>query len=256
MVSLIAQITDPHVGAGPGGTASAKALSAAVEAIGALDPAPVAVLLTGDIAADGRPEEYARVRELLAPLAMPVHPVMGNHDDREALRAAFSDHPGVAATGEFVQYTARCGPVTLIVGDTHVPGSDGGRLGSQRLGWIAAELERAVGAPTVLALHHPPILTGIHDFDTEIPLSLEDREALAALTRQPDLIVSGHIHLPIRGTLGPTPVFVCPSVHLQAAFDVRRDAGIRLVEDPPGYGVHVHGDDLGLVSYVRPLPAA
>ena len=128
MLSLIAQITDPHVGVGPGGTASAEALSAAVEAIGALDPAPVAVLLTGDIAADGRPEEYARVRELLAPLAMPVHPVMGNHDDREALRAAFSDHRGVAATGEFVQYTARCGPVTVIVGDTHVPGSDGGGL--------------------------------------------------------------------------------------------------------------------------------
>ena len=105
-----------------------------------------------------------------------------------------------------------------------------------------------------MALHHPPIPTGIHDFDTGIPLALEDREALAALARQPDLIVSGHIHLPICGTLGPTPVFVCPSVHLQAAFDLRPDAGIRLVEDPPGYGVHVRGDDLGLVSYVRPLP--
>jgi 3',5'-cyclic-AMP phosphodiesterase len=256
LLSLIAQITDPHVGAGPGGTASADALAAAVEAICELEPEPVAVLLTGDIAADGRPEEYARVRELLAPLAMPVHPVMGNHDDREALRAAFSDHPGVAATREFVQYTAQCGPVTVIVGDTHVPGSDGGRLGPERLGWIAAELERAAGAPTVLALHHPPILTGIHEFDTDIPLSVEDREALAALSRQPDLIVSGHIHLPIRGALGPTPVFVCPSVHLQAAFDPRPDAKIRLVEDPPGYGVHVHGADPALISYVRPLPAA
>jgi 3',5'-cyclic-AMP phosphodiesterase len=254
--SLIAQITDSHVGVGPGGSASAEALASAVEAIGGLEPAPVAVLLTGDIAAEGRPEEYARVRELLAPLAMPVHPVMGNHDDREALRAAFSDHPGVGAAGEFIQYTAQCGPVTVIVGDTHVPGTDGGRLGPDRLDWIAAELERAAGEPTVLALHHPPILTGIHEFDTEIPLAAEDRDALAALPVQPDLIIGGHIHLPIRGALGRTPVFVCPSVHLQAAFDLRPGVSVRLIEDTPGYGIHVHGADPALISYMRPLPAA
>ncbi len=256
MLSLIAQISDSHVGAGEGGSRSAAALAAAVEAIGALEPAPVAVLFTGDIAADGRPEEYARVRELLAPLTMPVHPLMGNHDDREALRAAFSDHPGVAAAGEFIQYTAQCGPVTVIVGDTKVPGSDGGRLGAERLGWIEAELERAAGSPTVLALHHSPILTGMYQFDNDIPLAAEDRAGLAALPVRPDLIACGHIHMPIRGTLGPTPVFVCPSVHLQAEFNLSAEADVRLIEDPPGYALHLHGADPALVSYVRPLPAA
>ena len=157
------------------------------------------------------------MRELLAPLAMPVHPLMGNHDDREALRAAFSDHPGVAAAGEFVQYTAQCGPVTVIVCDTHVPelGTAGGS-GPERLGWIEAELERAAGSPTVLALHHPPILTGIHEFDTEIPLALEDREALARSPDQPDLIVCR-----------PHP----PADPRHA----RSDAGLRLPERaPPG----------------------
>jgi 3',5'-cyclic-AMP phosphodiesterase len=254
MPTLIAQVTDSHVGVGPGDRASAAALAAAVEAIAALEPAPVAVLLTGDIAAEGRPEEYERVRELLAPLEMPVHPLMGNHDDREALRAAFADHPGVAAADGYIQYRADCGPVTVVACDTHEPHWYGGRLGAERLSWIDAELQRA-DSPTVLALHHPPILTGIHEFDVEIPLAPEDREALAALPRQPDLIVAGHIHLPLRGSLGGTPVFVSPSVHLQAEFDLTPGAEVRLTADPPGYAVHVHGADPELISYVRPLPA-
>ena len=253
MPTLIAQITDSHVGVGPGDSASAAALAAAAEAVAALDPAPVAVLLTGDIAADGRPEEYERVRELLAPLEMPVHPLMGNHDDREALRAAFADHPGVAAADGYIQYRAECGPVTVVVCDTHEPGTYAGRLGPERLAWIASELERA-SSPTVLAMHHPPILTGIHEFDVEIPLAAEDRAALAALERQPDLIVAGHIHLPLRGSHGGTPVFVSPSVHLQAEFDLTPGTEVRLVADPPGYAVHVHGADPELLSYVRPLP--
>jgi len=253
MPSLIAQITDSHVGVGPEDGPSVDALASAVAAINDLDPQPVAVLLTGDIAANGRLEEYERVRELLSPLPMPVHPLMGNHDDREALRAGFSDHPGVAAAGEFIQYSARCGPVTVVACDTHDPDWYGGRLGPDRLAWIEAELERAAGSPTILAMHHAPILTGIHEFDAEIPLDADDRAAIAALPQHPDLIVTGHIHLPLRGAVGTTPVFVCPSVDLQAAFDLTPGAEVRLVPDPPGFGVHIHGADPQLISYVRPL---
>jgi 3',5'-cyclic-AMP phosphodiesterase len=255
MMTLIAQITDSHVGIGSESGPSVAALAGAVEAIAALEPEPVAVLFTGDIAADGRPEEYEKVRELLAPLTMPVHPLMGNHDDRETLRAAFSDHPGIAAAGEFLQYTVRCGPVTVVVCDTHDPDWYGGRLGPDRLAWIESELEQAEDGPVMLAMHHAPILTGIHEFDAEIPLETEDRDALRALPHQPDLIVTGHLHLPLRGTLGATPVFVCPSVDLQAAFDLTPGADVRLVPDPPGYGVHLHGVDPELISYVRPLPS-
>ena len=249
-MELIAQITDSHVGADH--EEPAAALATAVEAILKLDPEPVAVLFTGDLAAHGTAEEYALVRELLAPLPMPVHPLMGNHDDREGLRAAFADHRGVASAGEFIQYTVRCGGVTVVAGDTHDPDTYGGRLGHERLAWIEAELAAADG-PTILALHHPPILTGIHEFDVEIPLAAEDRAALTAMSAQPDLIVSGHIHLPVAGSLGAVPVFVCPSVHLQAEFDLTPGAQVRLVPDPPGYAIHLHDADPGLISHVRPL---
>ena len=249
-MELIAQITDSHVGAD--GEEPAAALASAVEAILKLDPPPVAVLFTGDLAAHGTAEEYELARELLTPLSMPVHPLLGNHDSREGLWAAFADHPGVASAGEFIQYTVHCGAVTVVVGDTHDPDTYGGRLGPERLAWIEGELAAADG-PTILALHHPPILTGIHEFDVEIPLAAEDRAGLANMAAQPDLIVSGHIHLPVTGSLGAVPVFVCPSVHLQADFDLTPGAHVRLVPDPPGYAIHLHGAEHGLISHVRPL---
>ena len=98
-ITAIAQISDPHVGLHADYADSVVALERAVAAVAAMDPAPVAVLLTGDLTYDGNPAEYERVRELLEPLAMPVHPIPGNHDRRENLRAAFSDHPGIAGRG-------------------------------------------------------------------------------------------------------------------------------------------------------------
>lgn len=247
---LIAQITDSHVGTD--NPESAEALTAAVNAILELKPEPVAVLFTGDIAARGTAAEYELARELLTPLPMPVHPVMGNHDNREALRAAFSDHPGVAGAGDFLQYTAHCGGVTVVVGDTHEPDTYAGRLGPERLGWIESALAASEG-PTILALHHPPILTGIHEFDVDIPLAPADRKALSEMDAQPDLVVSGHIHLPVTGRLAAAPVFVCPSVHLQAEFDLTPDAELRLVDDPAGFAVHLHGLETGLVTLVHPI---
>jgi 3',5'-cyclic AMP phosphodiesterase CpdA len=97
-LTLLAQLSDPHVFAATGDPAAADALAAAVRDVRALRPAPDAVLLSGDLAADGRPEEYARVRELVAPLAMAVHALPGNHDDRAALRAAFG-LPGAGDEG-------------------------------------------------------------------------------------------------------------------------------------------------------------
>jgi 3',5'-cyclic AMP phosphodiesterase CpdA len=95
------------------------------------------------------------VREILTPLPMPVHPLPGNHDDRDALRAAFHDHEGVANTDGFVQYAVRAGAVRIVACDTLVAGHGHGRLSPERLGWIEAELRREV-APTILAMGRLP----------------------------------------------------------------------------------------------------
>lgn len=248
---ILAQISDPHVTIGPADAGSAEALAAAVDSVAALDPAPDAVLLSGDLTEHATAEEYTRAAELLEPLSMPIHLLVGNHDDADGLRAHLGA-PG--APGEPLQYSLELGPLRLVACDTTVPGQAGGALGPQRLGWLEAELEGDRQTPTILAMHHPPVLIGVGVLD-EIGLAEADRLALADLiARNPQVerIVSGHVHRGAVGRLGGCPVFVCPSSHLQLALDLGPDSEIALVREPPAFGLHVA---LGteLISHVVPI---
>ncbi|MGZ4269781.1 MAG: metallophosphoesterase [Solirubrobacteraceae bacterium] len=249
---LLVQISDPHLRCSD--PAPARALAAAVAWIGRMEPPPVAVLLTGDIADGGDPAEYRQARELLAPLAMPVHPLPGNHDDRDALRAAWADHPGVASSHGPVQYAADCGDLRVVVLDTSEPGQNGGRLDAARLAFLEAELAAGDG-PVLVALHHHPALSGIRAMDA-IALAPEDRAALQAVVERSDrvqAILGGHVHRGFTSRLGRCPVFACPSVHRQALLDLAGDR-LELVDgEPPAIAIHLRPGDGPLASHVQPL---
>ncbi len=155
---LLAQLSDPHIGAEWFDDQSVPRLAAAVESVRAVRPQPDAVLLSGDIADHATDEEYEQVRELLAPLGAPVHVLAGNHDDRRALHRHFGV-PG--ADGEPVCYSVDLGPLRLVVLDTTIPGEDPGVLGTEQLEWLDAELAAAPEQLTLLGMHHPPLFTGV-----------------------------------------------------------------------------------------------
>src|SRR5947209_6013937 len=93
---ILAQISDLHVcrrGEKLSGRVDTAAyLRKAVTRISQLNPLPDALLITGDMVNDGTAEEYEHLRELLAPLTMPMYVIPGNHDSREGMRASFADH--------------------------------------------------------------------------------------------------------------------------------------------------------------------
>src|SRR4051794_3048444 len=101
---MLAQLSDPHVRLGAGEAESIAALRHAVAAVNALDPAPDATLVSGDLADAGDPREYALVKELLEPLTMPVHVLPGNHDDVPNLQRVFGP----------VEYEVDAGPLRLV----------------------------------------------------------------------------------------------------------------------------------------------
>jgi len=239
---VLAQLSDPHVQVDADEGASVRALAAAVEAVVASERRPDAVLVTGDLTEHAAAAEYERVRELLAPLTVPVHVLPGNHDDPDALRGYFGTPPA---------YDVRCGPLRLVACDTTLRGRDDGRLD---VAWLEAQLADDPDTPTVVAMHHAPLRSGVAALD-ELGLPEADRAALAELLarhRQVKRVVAGHLHRAITGALGGCPVFVCPSSHLQARLDLRADAPLELVAEPAAFALHVvHGGEL--VSHVQPV---
>jgi Icc protein len=224
-----------------------------VAALADLDPAPDAVVVTGDLTQLGDPGEYARVRELLAPLRMPVHTLPGNHDVRAALHDALLRDVDTGPR-DFLQYEARVGRLRLLVCDSIIPEEDGGRLCADRISWLDAALAADRESPTVIAMHHPPFLTGIEEMD-EIGLEPDSEAQLAALlSRAPNVlrVIAGHVHRAMYSTCGGRAAFSCPSGDVAIRLDLRADADLGVLDEPPAYALHLVTDGT-LVTHVQPV---
>ena len=250
---LIAQITDMHIKP-PGELLykrvdTAGFLERAVAHVAGLDPRPDIVLATGDLVDGGKPEEYALLRRLLAPLAMPVYLIPGNHDARDAMREGFPDHTYLPRSG-FLHYTIENLPVRLIALDTLIPGKGHGELCAERLDWLEARLGES-DRPTVLFMHHPPFDCGIDFFDGH--RLLEGGPRLAELVRRHDnveRVMCGHVHRPIQVRWAGTMASIAPSTAHQATLDLHDGAPLSMMMEPPGVALHLWRPGTGLVTHV------
>ena len=156
---LIAQITDIHLGFDPINPDEFNRQRLDDAGGGPAAPQPDLLLVTGDIANDGDDaQSYQRYREALADLAFPVFPLMGNHDSRAPFLELFPEVPNVEG---FIQYAIEDWPLRILVLDTLEVGRHGGGFCEIRAEWLRERLDEAPDRPTLIALHHPPIATGI-----------------------------------------------------------------------------------------------
>ena len=245
---ILAQLSDPHIGAEWADGDPVERLAAAVESLRSMHAQPDAVLVSGDLADNAADAEYEQVRELLAPLKAPLYVLPGNHDDRRALHRHFGV-PG--ADGEPVQYSVDLGPLRLVVLDTTRPGEDPGALDAERLAWLDAELATTGGQPTLLAMHHPPLVTGVPVWD-RVGLPATDRKALAEVVGghpQVRRLVAGHVHRAITGELARCAVLTVPSTYVQVRLAFGAEE-IELTPEPAGFALHTVLDG-ELVSHVQ-----
>lgn len=246
---LLAQLSDPHIGADWAGGDPTAAFASAIETILSMPVRPDALLVSGDLSEHAANGEYEQVLELLAPLGVPVYVLPGNHDDRATLRRHFG-MPGAA--GEPVQYSADLGPIRLVVVDTTIPLEVPGALDAERLGWLDAELSAEPGVPTLVAMHHPAHTTGIPAWD-EFGLAREDQTAFVEIVaRHPQVrrVVAGHFHRTITAAVAGRPALVIPSTYAQLRLTF--DSAAEFVHEPPGFALHAVLDG-ELVSYVQPV---
>jgi 3',5'-cyclic AMP phosphodiesterase CpdA len=238
-MTILAQLSDLHLS--DEDPAPVRALREAVSALLALTQPPDGVVLTGDLADHGRPAEYALLREELARLPMPVHPLPGNHDDVGALLAAF---PSPKAAN----YAVTVAGVRLLCCDSTVPGESGGELSDPD--WLDAALAEEPGTPAVVAMHHPPYAIGVDWIDR---MGHAHPERLATvIARHPQVVrvIAGHVHAgSVRGFAG-TVATTCPSTYRQLRVDP--GGGPAFSDAPAGYALHlIHAH--GTVTHFRPV---
>jgi 3',5'-cyclic AMP phosphodiesterase CpdA len=254
---LLAQVSDMHIKAG--GKLSyrvvdtAGSLARCVAHLLAMPQRPDAVLFTGDLTDFGRADEYENLRALIAPLTMPVFLMPGNHDEREAMRAAFPAHAYLRQRPGKIDYAIDEFPLRLVALDSVVPGQSGGRLEAVQVEWLDATLAAAPAKPTIVALHHPPFWTGIGHMDR---MALENPAALEAVVSkhpQVERVIAGHLHRAIVTRFGGTVATTTPSPSHQVALDLDDDAASRFVMEPPGFQLHLWREGAGLITHTAAI---
>ncbi len=243
---LIAQITDLHVTLRDkplqGRVNTAAYLEQAVAKLCAINPNPDVVLITGDLVDNGDAVEYQLLRSIIAPLAMPVYVIPGNHDDREVLRREFADHVYLPKQG-FLHYAIEDFPVRLIALDTVIPRQTGGELCPERLAWLEASLNQSQEKPTLIFMHHPPFATGIAHMDS---VGLANPSAFARIIErnlQVERIICGHVHRAIQSKFAGTLALTCPSAAHQIDLDMAADAPAAFIMEPAGLMLHLWNGD-------------
>jgi 3',5'-cyclic AMP phosphodiesterase CpdA len=165
---LLVQMSDTHIEA-PGKLLYGKVdtavhLQESVREINAMQPQPDLVMVTGDLVETPSEVSYAHFSSLLMPLRVPVFLMPGNHDDPQLMLELYGDTPMFPAIHSTLQYAIDDFPVRILALNSHFQGSELPDFGTDRLQWLQqtlAESER----PTLIAIHHPPMKTGIGFID-------------------------------------------------------------------------------------------
>lgn len=210
---VVAHVSDPHLLAERplyGTVDTHENLRRALQRLTRLEVPPQAIVFTGDLADQGEPKAYARLREIVEPAAAAIGAqvvwVMGNHDTREHYaRELFGEEADDTSAQDRVHDVDGLRIVAL---DTSVPGYHHGELRRDQLDWLRDVLATPAPHGTLVALHHPPIpvpMTRAAEL-----IELHDQHLLAEVVEGTDVrgVIGGHFHFSSYSMFAGVPVSV------------------------------------------------
>ena len=175
-------------------TNMAANLTAVTNDLLSLPELPAGVFVTGDCAWNrGEAGDYVTLTRLLEPVlhaAVPVHLLLGNHDQREHFWSVLGNSPRRPLAGRQTALR-KTGRVNWFMLDSlNQTLATPGLLGAAQLNWLTKALDANPRMPAVILVHH--------NLDTrETTIGLEDTDELLQVIRprpQVKACVFGHTH--------------------------------------------------------------
>ena len=248
---FLAQISDTHVRADDNGAAAAQLCRAMAQA---KEYGAHAIVLTGDLVNDERPEEYTALAEVIRDPPAPLYLMPGNHDDRKYLRTAFAaSHKYLPREGA-LSFAVEDFPVRLVALDATVPGETHAEFTKDHQRWLRKTLSKQRRKPTMVLLHHPPFLTHDRLFD-HIGLRNADQFArVIADHKQVTRIVCGHHHRVAVGQVAQATTVIAPSTSWVYGLAVHEGQPIApRTAERPGWMLHAWTPRSGFASHFMEL---
>jgi len=213
-MTLLIQITDTHI-LPPGEVLygsidTRRHLAEAVLEINRMQPLPDAVMFTGDLVENGDMPGYRHFIELIEPLKMPAWVIPGNHDDPQVMQQAFAGTPCFPVADETFQYAIDDLPFRILALNSRSEGTELPGFNARKLAWLEAELARS-DRPALLAIHHPPMTTGIELVDMGGAEWYQGMKRIISWHPQVKLVICGHCHTDLSGRIGSVPVYMAPA---------------------------------------------
>ena len=196
-------ISDSHISADPdyqpayipaGTPHPNRGLEKLLDAVGSLPFAIDFILHTGDVCADPGSEDVDCARELLRRFSQPLFLLPGNHDSAALLGERLHDGVNLRVLRDELVALQGVNLLSLDTcrdGDVHAP-----LLPEPQIETFAGNLRRSRGKPTIVALHHPLIETGVEWLDAAMRVQNGERvhQLLAEHARDIAGVFHGHIH--------------------------------------------------------------
>jgi Icc protein len=231
----VAILSDTHINADPTamsrGVVMADHLKQVVAQVLKSDGLlPANVLINGDLAhVEGLEGDYPILRDGIAPFTaagLPVHMTLGNHDNRDHFRTAFSvddSRDGIIAVENKHVTAVETPRARILILDTlDKVNVTPGLVGELQLAWLSKVLDASPDRPTLIVMHHNPNLHVLDIGPTAStatrpakPIGITDTEALMAVLlprKQVKALLFGHLHHWARAKVDELHVVGLPAV--------------------------------------------
>jgi len=257
-MSFLVQLTDTHI-VEPGKLLYGKVdtaahLADAVKQVNRMSPQPDLVMITGDLVEHPGAETYRNFARLIEPLRAPTYLMPGNHDDPKILCDHFCGSGLFPATDNTYQYAIEDFEFRILALNSHYDDSELPFFDEPRLSWLETALGQS-DRPTLIAIHHPPMQTGIEFIDMVGAQWYRGISELLRKNPQVQLIISGHGHSDTYGRNGHVPVYMAGSTAHQLIAARGNDHAPSFDERPAPPVMHQWmGAGNGFVSGAVPWP--